>query len=839
MALHKLLRIARSPMIVSAISFVFFMIVVVSIILLDQQHYQQQLKTDTSEQLSIVRKQLETGINDNFYLSRGLTALISARPQLDLSLVHSIAEETLSTENDIINIGIAPNNILSFVHPLKGNEKALGLNYENNPQQWPTILKAIANKKTIIAGPVNLVQGGHAFICRTPIFIKSKNTPEKTIYWGLVSIVIDQDKLLDRAGFFDPDRPILIALKGADGLGSKGKFIAGDHGILAREPLTQEVLIPGGTWLLAGIPLAGWHQQSPYFPFILIVGIVLSLLGSLLVFFWQRHEMIIKKQTQQALTQAQISSKELAENKNFLNAVLEHIPNIIFVKEAQNLRFVHFNKAGEKITGIKREQLLGKDDHALFQPQEADYFTTIDKAVISHKQLIDIPAETLETKLRGQRTLHTQKIPLLDDTGEVTHIIGIAEDITEIVQAEKEKEELAKQLQQAQKMEAIGLMAGGVAHDLNNILAALTGYPELLLKKLPGEHDMRPSLEIIRDSGKRAAAVVADLLLVAKGIASQKTPLDLNKIISEYLSSLEFQKLQKNHPEVTVKKDLDKSLAPITASSIHLKKIIMNLVNNAAEAIEKVGIITLETMNIHMSREIPGKVSIPPGNYVLLSISDSGVGISDQDLSHIFDPFYTKKTLGRAGTGLGLAIVWNSVQDHNGHIKVSSSHDGTTFNLYFPATSMDHETPLIDSEHIDLNGHGEHIVVIDDEPHIRDLARQILQECGYKVTTLSNGEQAVEFLRYNDADLLLLDMLMSPGLNGYQTYAKIKTFKPHQRAVIASGFSASDDVKATLAAGAYSFIFKPYSLAQLAREVKQALNAEPQIVPSSLPPSAE
>ena len=826
MTRHKLLHIVRSPIVVSAISFVFLMIIVISTLLLNQQRYQQQLKTDTFEQLSKVRKQLETGINDNFYLSRGLTALIAARPELDLSLVHSIAEETLNTENDIINIGIAPNNILAFVHPLEGNEKALGLNYENNPQQWPIVKKAIANKKTIIAGPVNLVQGGHAFICRTPIFIKTKDTPEKTTYWGLVSIVIDQEKLLTRAGFSDPDRPILITLKGTDGLGVQGDFIAGDQDVLSRQPLTQEVVIPGGSWLLAGIPLAGWQQKSPYFTMILISGIVLALLGSLLVFFWQRHEMIIQLQTQQALAQAQIYSKELADNKNFLNAILEHIPNIIFVKDAQTLRFVHFNKAGEILIGIKREQLLGKDDYALFKPQDADYFTGIDKDVINHKKLIDIPEEILETEDGKRKTLHTQKIPLLNAAGEVTHVISIAEDITEIVQAEKEKTELTKQLQQAQKMEAIGLMAGGVAHDLNNILAALTGYPELLLKKISEDSDLRPSLEIIRDSGKRAAAVVADLLLVAKGMASSKTPLLLNTIISEYLESPEFKKIQKTYPEVIVKTDLDKSLAQITASSIHLKKIIMNLVNNAAEAIENVGIITLQTMNILINEEDPGEEAIPAGNYVLLSISDSGTGISDQDLSHIFDPFYSKKALGRTGTGLGLAIVWNSIQDHNGYIKVNSSKEGTTFRLYFPATAINHEPLQSSSEDINFNGHGEHIIVIDDEPHIRDLARQMLQECGYKVTTLCNGEQAVEFLRYNDADLLLLDMLMPPGLNGYQTYAKIKSFKPHQRAVIASGFSDSDDVKATLAAGAYSFIFKPYSLEQLANEIQQALRAE-------------
>ncbi len=311
-------------------------------------------------ELGQVRAGLETGINDNVYLTRGLTAFITAYPHLDPSIFHTIADEILRNPNFIINIGIAPGNILSFVHPLEGNENALGLNYEQNSQQWPIVKKAIDSRKTIIAGPVELVQGGRAFICRTPIFIPAPDPKQEPVYWGLASIVIDQQKILDRAGFSHADRNLRMALRGTDGRGEQGGFIAGEEEVFNATPLTMDVVIPGGSWQLAGIPLQGWQQPSPNQRWILFFGGVLALAGGILVFLWQHHESLIKNQTRLALERAEKYSAELNENKNFLDAILENIPNIIFVKEAKELKFVLFNKAGEAITGIPASSLSAR-----------------------------------------------------------------------------------------------------------------------------------------------------------------------------------------------------------------------------------------------------------------------------------------------------------------------------------------------------------------------------------------------------------------------------------------------------------------------------------------------
>ena len=210
--------------------------------------------------------------------------------------------------------------------------------------------------------------------------------------------------------------------------------------------------------------------------------------------------------------------------------------------------------------------------------------------------------------------------------------------------------------------------------------------------------------------------------------------------------------------------------------------------------------------------------------YVLLTVTDTGIGIPKENIGHIFEPFYTKKVMGRSGTGLGLTVVWNTVEENDGKIFVESNEQGTCFQLYFPI-SKKQEIAQIEKESTEkLSGNGEHILVVDDEPQLRDIASQMLRNLGYKIDSVSSGELAVEFVKENPVDLIVVDMLMEPGMNGRQTYEKITTLYPNQKAIIVSGFSESDDVKAALQLGAGGFIKKPYSMNQLGRAVKETLH---------------
>jgi len=396
-------------------------------------------------------------------------------------------------------------------------------------------------------------------------------------------------------------------------------------------------------------------------------------------------------------------------------------------------------------------------------------------------------------------------------------------ELGERIQAEKEKEQLQIEVHRAKKMEAIGLLAGGVAHDLNNILAGAVGYSDLLMRKTPDDSPILHYLTEIRESGRRAAAVVADLLTISRDAASDRHIYNLNTIINEYLLSAEHQALVSRFPDVDFHLNLDPDLSNIIGSESHLKKSIMNLVINAAEATRQ-GEVFLATKNKKIETAMKnGAMSLEPGSYVLFSIADSGSGIVPEDLEHIFEPFYTKKKFGHSGTGLGLAVVWNTVLEHQGFIDVRQPGQGSVFELYFPATAQQVVAEDNSIEQLDLDGHGEHILVVDDEEPIRILAEKMLTALGYRVSLVASGEEAILFLKTNQVDLLLLDMLMEPGINGHQTYQQIKIFLPEQKALIASGFSESAEVKKAQALGAGAYIKKPYTLQELGIAIKKEL----------------
>ena len=391
-------------------------------------------------------------------------------------------------------------------------------------------------------------------------------------------------------------------------------------------------------------------------------------------------------------------------------------------------------------------------------------------------------------------------------------------------QAESESIQLEAKLQRAHKMEALGTLAGGVAHDLNNILSGIVSYPELLLLDLPKDSPLRKPILTIKESGERAAAIVQDLLTLARRGVAVTEVVNLNNIIDDYLASAEFRKLKENHSHVRFYTKLADDLLNIIGSPIHLTKTVMNLIFNAYESIATVGVVTISTGNQYIDRPIKGYDNVEEGDYVVLTISDTGIGISPMDMERIFEPFYTKKIMGRSGSGLGMAVVWGTVKDHQGYIDASSTEgSGTTFHLYFPVV----REALTDKQKIqefeDLAGNGETILIIDDVEQQRQIASDMLSKLGYSVDSVASGEEAVTYLERQNADLLVLDMIMDPGMDGLQTYKKALELNPGQKAIIASGFSENIRVKAAQQLGAGAYIKKPYSLDNIGQAVKEEL----------------
>jgi signal transduction histidine kinase/CheY-like chemotaxis protein len=390
-------------------------------------------------------------------------------------------------------------------------------------------------------------------------------------------------------------------------------------------------------------------------------------------------------------------------------------------------------------------------------------------------------------------------------------------------------ENLEQQLNRSRKMEALGMLAGGVAHDLNNVLAAIVGYPELILVNMPQESPQRRYIEAVRDSGLKASEIIQDLLTLARQGVSQPVVLDLNTLVERYLASPEYIKLRTNSPDIKVEVRLAPDLLRIKGSPVHLQKTIMNLIVNAYEAQPHGGVIGITTENRYIDQPLPGYERVEEGDYAVLAVADEGIGISKADLEHIFEPFFSKKTLGRSGTGLGMTVVWGTVQDHKGYITVSTAEGrGALFELYFPATreEMVQDSPAISLT--DYQGCGQTLMVVDDILEQRELAKAMLDRLGYTASTAASGEEALAYLARQQVDLLLLDMIMAPGIDGLETYQQALLLNPQQKAIIVSGYAETDRVQAAMDLGARRYVKKPYTLIGLAVAVQEALQS-PQV----------
>jgi len=393
-----------------------------------------------------------------------------------------------------------------------------------------------------------------------------------------------------------------------------------------------------------------------------------------------------------------------------------------------------------------------------------------------------------------------------------------------------ERRSLQARLARSEKMEALGLLAGGVAHDLNNVLSGIVSYPDLLLMDRTLNPKTRRAIDTIKRSGEQAAAIVKDLMTISRGVATKTQPVSLTVIAREYLSSPDFATMSSRHPGITIDSRLDGGSALVSGSPAHLRKVVANLVSKAFESFttESTGgrvVVETSLRQVDADRSV-GPGSVPNGDYMVLRIMDNGPGIDAEHRQRIFEPFFTKKIMGRSGTGLGLTVVWNTVQDHGGFIDLTSGHEGTSFDLYLPVTE---EIPPETAEEVpleQLRGTGQRILIVDDVLEQREIASALLVRLGYRVESVPSGEAAIERLRHEEFDLLLLDMLMEPGLSGRETYRDILEFRPGQKAVLASGYSQDEEVQLALALGGGAFIAKPYSIEEIGVAVRDTLNSQ-------------
>jgi len=521
------------------------------------------------------------------------------------------------------------------------------------------------------------------------------------------------------------------------------------------------------------------------------------------------------------ITERREAEKALRQSEEKYRSLLNNASDPILLADLEG-NVVEANKKAEELFGYSLPELIDLNITQLHPPESLPgNMETFNKIVeqgsgaISDSFILKKNGAIVPVDVTGG-TIEYGKLKIVQ---------VIFRDISERKKTEEEYARLEERLQRSEKMEALGMLAGGVAHDLNNVLGVIVGYAELLMQGLPEQTPNRKRIENIMNSAERATAIVQDLLTLARRGVQNKKVVNLNSMISDYLKSPEFRKLASYHLRVQIKTSLEANLLNTSLSPIHLTKTLMNLISNAAEAMPEGGTITISTENRYIDRPIEGYDEVKTGDYVVLTISDNGEGISPEDRKRIFEPFYTKKIMGRSGTGLGLSVVWGTVKDSQGYIDVHSEYgQGTSFILYFPVSREEISPQKSAVDKSDYTGRKETILVVDDIQEQRELATQMLTELNYRVESAASGEMALSYLRNHHADIIVLDMIMEPGMDGLTTFEEIRKIRPQQKAIIVSGFSETDRVQKAQAAGAGAYVKKPYIQSQLGLAIRRELD---------------
>lgn len=486
--------------------------------------------------------------------------------------------------------------------------------------------------------------------------------------------------------------------------------------------------------------------------------------------------------------------------------------------------FVFFNDMLCRISRMTRDEILGLNFRDYMDKANADKMIAAFNRVFTTGK----PERACDLKFvrkDGSCFYVELSISLMQDaSGNPTGFRGIVRDINERVEAESHRQKLEAQLQQAQKMEAVGTLAGGIAHDFNNILQAINGYTQLLLLRKTPDHPDYRKLTQLQHAGERAARLIQQLLTFSRKMEGCRRILSLNHEVRQ-VEELLRQTVPKM---ITIEVRLDEGLWAVDADPMHIEQMLLNLGSNAADAMQGGGRLTIETANVELDQRYCSEhLGATPGKYVLLSVADTGQGMDAATVAHIFDPFFTTKAVGK-GTGLGLASVYGIVKTLGGYIMCySEPGQGTVFKIYLPGVAAVPE--VIEAPRLEarLRGGSETILVVDDEPTIREAATEMLTHHGYDVLTADSGENALSLCveKGKGIHLILMDISM-PGMGGYQCLSEIKKQDPAAKVIIASGYATSGHAREAMDLGAAGFIGKPYRLTDLVTKVRAVLDGE-------------
>lgn len=542
--------------------------------------------------------------------------------------------------------------------------------------------------------------------------------------------------------------------------------------------------------------------------FLSFLVLVVFLLGGILFFINLRLKKLVHRRT-----------LDLQKSNLLFNTIIETTTDAIFIKDLQG-RYILANDATLKALGKTKPETIGKSDTELFPEVSAKAIYESDSKVMEAGVAM-LSEERLETA-HGDTYWLSNKAPYRDHANRIIGLIGISRNISELKKSEDEKRILIEQLHQSQKMESIGTLAGGIAHEFNNMLAIIMGNNELIMEELPQGGLARESTEEIRIAGLRARDVVKQLLSFSRQDDAVKKVMDFTSIVQE---SIKF--IRSSIPaNIKIEQNLSVDTCPVIGNNTEINQLLINLCNNAVDALpEKEGVITIELLTeIIDEQQNNYQNKLKPGQYAKLMVSDNGIGMDTDILDRVFEPYFTTKDIGE-GTGIGMAVCHGIVERHGGEIIADSKPDqGTTFTVFLPVHEGLFER---DTDEVDILPVGdEYILYVDDEPSIAILAKRLLEGLGYTTESTTDPQKALDMVR-NDPqkfDLLITDMAM-PNMTGDQLVIEILKIRQDMPTIMCTGYSSTISEKEAADIGVSSYIMKPINKSELATTVRKALDS--------------
>ncbi|MDD9301639.1 MAG: response regulator [Desulfobacter sp.] len=775
--------------------------------------WQSKVCSELASQIQLSKIHLESAISHRFNAVKSLASLFILDPNTDTQAFSLFASNLLDFHPSIRAVQYADSNTqVTYVYPPEGNKITIDrpITLITDPERGPLTKKAIQEKRAVLQGPFELRQGGKGIVFRFPIF-------KDDLFLGLSIGVYDLKAIVDEAmQGMTPDR-FIFSLKNSDG------NVFWRSGKLLKEVQQERIRVADTLWTLSGSLKK--RQAPPLFPRLIIWVFGSGFILVSLFFLWsswrqeQGLEAVARKKTKDLFK----ADNALIASEEKYRLAMEATSDGLWDWNIQTGR-VFFSQNWAKILSEKSVELVYESWVSKIHPHDKD------EVIASLKNHLEGRTDTWQKEHRlltknGEYkwVLGRGRVVEKDSDNAPQRVVGTMTDISASKQAQAEQEILRDRLAQAQKMESIGRLAGGGAHDFNNMLTIILGNTEMVMEDLASSHPASLSLAEIKKAGERSAELTRQLLAFARKQTITPRMLNINGAVEGILKM--FGRLIGEGIDLSWHPGKD--LWPVKIDPSQLDQILANLCVNARDSMANTGKVTIETGTVHFDeaycRDHPGFI---PGDFVCLAVSDNGSGMDQGTIENLFEPFFTTKKMGE-GTGLGLSTVYGIVKQNSGFINVYSELKvGSVFKVYLPRQAEKSKVEIVaGSEEIVLIGH-ETILLVEDEKAILQMTANMLRRLDYTVFAASTPAEALGIssdFETGDLDLLITDVVM-PEMNGRDLAEKISRLHPNFRCLFMSGYTANVIAQHGILDQGLNFINKPFSMQALSAKIREVMS---------------